>query len=166
MDILRRTETLDGYAELLAHMAGLYVWLDKRIREGLGPEAPSEFPIDRFPRLCADLRDVAALGSTSELAGFPLPPFETRHHALGALYVVEGAALGGQIVARHLFARHGLTAERGASFFANGGDPVGPRWKAFRAILDATEEFGSVLAGATATFLAFESAVVGEAALA
>ena len=72
--------------------------------------------------------------------------------SLGALYVLEGAALGGQIIGRHMLKRLGFQSR----FFREG---AGPRWRAFRAALDETESYDAVERTAIATFLAFESAV-------
>ena len=146
MDLSRRTETLAGYVALLLRMEAFY-----RAFEPLVARHPFFAP--RAHRLRDDLD---ALGPWS-----PLPaPSLSLEEPLGGLYVIEGAALGGQIVARHLLARHGLDATNGASFFAGGGDPVGPRWKAFRALLDETDDYGAVERSAAATFLAFEREVV------
>jgi heme oxygenase len=56
--------------------------------------------------------------------------------AWGALYVVEGSALGGQLIARQLSERLGITAERGGAFFAGWGERTGSRWREFRELLD------------------------------
>ncbi len=63
--------------------------------------------------------------------------FPTFAHALGALYVVEGATLGGQVIGRHLEQRLGFTARHGAAFFNSYGDQVGANWREFCAFLTA-----------------------------
>ena len=85
-----------------------------------------------------------------------LPDLESPCHVFGCLYVLEGATLGGQIVARHLKASLGLTPESGASYFSGYGADTGPRWKAFCAVL--TDYAGrardpmDMVAGANATY--------------
>ena len=153
MDILRRTETLPGYVAILLRMEAFHRAFEPRLAE-------LDFE-PRVPRLRADL-DALAPGWRPE-ATPSVPTFESLDHALGGLYVIEGAALGGQIIARRLLARHGLTETRGASFFASGGSPIGPRWKVVRAMLDASDDYDALEAGAIATFEAFERAVVAEA---
>lgn len=159
IDILRRTETLEGYVELLARMESFYRPFEQGLRRTLLGLIPAEFLESRVPRLQADLRHLAP--DRPALPDAHVPTFVSPAAALGGLYVLEGAAIGGQIVARHLEAAHGLTSECGASFFASGGEAVGARWKAFRSLLDEQEDCEAMEGGAATTFLAFERVVVG-----
>lgn len=59
--------------------------------------------------------------------------------AFGSLYVVEGSALGGQVLCRHL-ALQGWTPGRGASYFHGHGDATGAMWREFRALLERQTE--------------------------
>ena len=85
-----------------------------------------------------------------------LPPLADPSHLFGCLYVLEGATLGGQIVARHLQASLGLTPETGASYFSGYGVQTGVQWKAFCALLTAyaarVDDTREILAGAHATY--------------
>ena len=106
-------------------------------------------------------RDLEALGlSTRDIEHLrdceSLPPLAHPSHIFGCLYVLEGATLGGQIVARHLQASLRLTADSGASYFSGYGVDTGPRWKAFCALLTAyaarADVHDDILAGAHATY--------------
>ncbi|MBC7842871.1 MAG: biliverdin-producing heme oxygenase [Gemmatimonadaceae bacterium] len=106
-------------------------------------------------------RDLCALGASAvdldEMRQCEsLPPLAHPSHVFGCLYVLEGATLGGQIVARHLQASLGLTPETGASYFSGYGVQTGPQWKVFCALLTAyaarTEDTNEILAGAHATY--------------
>ena len=106
-------------------------------------------------------RDLEALGlSTRDLEHLHdcenLPSLAHPSHIFGCLYVLEGATLGGQIVARHLQASLGLTADCGASYFSGYGVDTGPRWKAFCGLLIAyasrVDDHDAIVAGATATY--------------
>ncbi|TXD71199.1 biliverdin-producing heme oxygenase, partial [Mitsuaria sp. TWR114] len=57
--------------------------------------------------------------------------------AFGSLYVLEGSALGGQVLTPMLLARHGLTPERGAAYFHGFGERTGAMWREFRQLADA-----------------------------
>jgi heme oxygenase len=84
--------------------------------------------------------------------------------ALGGLYVTEGATLGGQIISRHLEQTLGLSARRGAAFFASYGLQVGAMWRAFCAILQAettAEEDEVVIGAARQTFIAIHEWLSG-----
>lgn len=60
-----------------------------------------------------------------------MPPLATVPQLLGAMYVVEGSTLGGQVLARQL-AKAGSDLRR---YFSGYGDRTGPRWKAFCQLL-------------------------------
>jgi heme oxygenase len=88
------------------------------------------------------VQDMLALGVTADtLATFPrckaLPQLDSLPQALGCLYVIEGATLGGQLVTRHLQAHLGLTPASGTAFFNGYGAHTGARWQAFGAVLDS-----------------------------
>ncbi|HWI55760.1 MAG TPA: biliverdin-producing heme oxygenase, partial [Bacillota bacterium] len=90
-----------------------------------------------------------------------LPPVTQCAEALGTLYVIEGATLGGQFIARHLAARFGLTPANGAAFFHSYGLQVGPRWQQFRAFLvsasaELEQERATIIASAQRTFQALD----------
>lgn len=71
----------------------------------------------------------------SELPLCPaLPPLGTLPQLLGAMYVLEGSTLGGQVLARQL-AKAGLDLGR---FFTGAGPLTGPRWKSFCHLLTTT----------------------------
>lgn len=78
--------------------------------------------------------DLEALGAGT--AALPicreLPPAPTELHLLGGCYVLEGATLGGQVIARHAGNRLGIAPDAGARFFHSYGMDVPARWQAFR----------------------------------
>jgi heme oxygenase len=45
------------------------------------------------------------------------PTLHSVASALGALYVIEGASLGGRVIARHLYASIGVEPQHGGSFY-------------------------------------------------
>ena len=65
-----------------------------------------------------------------------LPDLPTFAHALGALYVIEGATLGGRLILRDLEPRVGAPIAGATRFFGGRGETVGPMWQNFRAALD------------------------------
>lgn len=95
----------------------------------------------RLPHLEQDLR---ALGlSPEEIASLPaaepLAPPRRIPEALGALYVLEGSTLGGQVLRRHLSGALG-SAILGALHYLGAYADVGAMWKKFR---DAVEAYGT-----------------------
>jgi heme oxygenase len=89
-----------------------------------------------------------------------LPLLEPPSRALGSLYVLEGATLGGQIISRHLQATLGLNQKRGAAFFNGYGSENGQMWREFgKTLTESTEtkaDPSQVLKGAEETFRSLE----------
>jgi heme oxygenase len=74
---------------------------------------------------------------------------------LGALYVFEGATLGGQLISRHLEEKLGLRDGAGYRYYRSYGPDVGRRWQEFRALLQEHATTGSddaIVASAADTF--------------
>jgi heme oxygenase len=111
--------------------ARLHAWLVDRSRLGfvaqdlafLQPELPAVAAHALPPCLpCLPERSVAAV--------------------FGSLYVIEGSALGGQVITPRLKRDLGLEPGRGASYFHGFGERTGGMWREFR--LRAVDEIGDV----------------------
>jgi heme oxygenase len=131
----------DDYVSALRRLLLLHERLLADINAGLGPLVHEELrPDDLMHGLCADL---AALGET----GSDLPVGEqtrsmTPWQALGAWYVIEGAALGGALIARNL--RERLGDDLPTAHFAGRG---AGRWPRFGRHLEAVFPPGSCETG-------------------
>lgn len=105
----------------------------------------------RRPFLQQDLR---WLGLAAPAAIDP-PALPTAAAAWGSVYVLEGSALGGQVITRSL-AGAGLHPGAGASYFHGWGDATGAMWREFRTLLEAQlrgpRELAEACAAAQATF--------------
>lgn len=120
--------TRDSYAALLGAFYGYYAPLDARVRTAA---AALELPFDVVDRAPLLERDLVALDAGVQAAGLPrcpwVPRVATAAELAGCLYVVEGASLGGQIIARLIETRLGLRDAR--SFFIGEGAATAARWK-------------------------------------
>ncbi len=104
------------------------------LRRALGPARQARWAGGRgLALLQADLR---ALGAAPLAWAAPLPRLDTPARALGSLYVLEGSALGGQVLAPVLRRQPGVDAGSGAAWFHGLGPAAsGDRWRAMRAWL-------------------------------
>ncbi len=149
------TLTLEMYSEMLQRFYGFYRPIEARLQQFA--------PIDIHARLKTPLleQDLRALGYAVETVALcdAIPQIDTPHRALGSLYVLEGATLGGQIISRQL-KRFELNPTNGASFFNSYGERVGDMWKAFSAAANAYGEThgheDEIVAAACDTFVTFE----------
>jgi len=155
LDWRLRVATRDGYRDLLARFHGFHAAYEPALGDALA-DAAFWGPRRRLPALAADL---AHLGMReAEIAALPRPSavtFSDAAAAMGALYVLEGSTLGGQVIGRHIGAVHGL-ADAGLAYYRAHGRQTGVMWNAFRARLDRlsgdAEAEAAALAAGTATF--------------
>ena len=170
VDLPGRLRSAETYRALLARFYSFYAPLEPRIL-ARSEWAQHDFPIAQRAKVPALARDLAALGFTPEaLAALPrceeLPALASFPAALGAMYVLEGATLGGQLISRAVRAELGFAPETGCAFFASYGRELGPMWQAFRALLARAEaenpaSADAIVAGARATFAALGAWIAG-----
>jgi len=162
LDIKSRFSRLDSYKAHLERMWGFCVAVERSIGSQLMDAALTDYESRRkLPLLTQDL---AALGSdfrtVESLAQcLTIPACRDPASAFGCAYVLEGATLGGRTLLPVICERLGLSAERGATFFASYGDRVALMWREFGAALDGwcsspeRRERASVMAVTTFTAL-------------
>jgi heme oxygenase len=148
--------SIDRYRRVLRALHGYYAALEPRLLElarGLGETLPL------VARAGLLERDLHALGVPPEQPAparrGELPSLRAREQLAGCLYVLEGARLGGRVIARALD-RLGLDRGRGGAFFAGDGEPEG-RWPRVVAWLDELGadpalDQGAIVAAAADTF--------------
>lgn len=157
--------TLSRYRAVITAFYSIYSPLEQRLGHKGGNGALGDFTV-RQCRTSFLHKDLIALGtSVDQIDSISstryLPELPTAAHVIGAMYVTEGATLGGQYIARHVRSRLGLSPAGGLSFFTQGGkDPseTTASWHRFRAFLNDQPEADkqSITAGALATFACFE----------
>jgi heme oxygenase len=134
-NIFNGTITKDQYKFVLKTFYGFYYPLEQKI------EAPEEwekidFNIEGRRKALLAVKDLKVLGvSDQEINEIEtcndLPEVNNLAQALGCMYVLEGATLGGQLTANKLKEIFDFTPENGASFFSSYGENVRPMWKSF-----------------------------------
>lgn len=163
-----RVASLTGYEALLARLHGFHLSFESAADAIIADEALLA------PRRKAHLigQDLQRLGWTPErIAALPRWRHDLagRADAFGAMYVHEGAHLGGQIIARHVAATLGLTPERGLAFYSGYGPRTGAMWREFQERLEAEfpgERGDAVVAGARRAYAAMQDWIVPERAAA
>ncbi|KAA6456014.1 biliverdin-producing heme oxygenase [Acidobacteria bacterium AB60] len=148
---------LEFYRAVLWRLLGLVEAWEQSARLGL-PERLDGMVAERsrMGLLRRDLEDLGVVGK--DVPQPRLPAFENLAEMLGAMYVMEGSRLGGQLIARHVEAVLGLHEGAGSRFFRGFGEETGARWKEFLGVLAtevAEEETLSAIRGAKKMFGAF-----------
>lgn len=144
-----------GYRSLLHRLHGFYRPF----------EAAAGLPPLRSDWLARDLDAIgAAPGGTRHWCA-RLPPLDSSEAILGALYVVEGSALGGRGLARQLGGLLGENTLVGRRFFASDGADPGIAWRAFvdqlAAVPAAARAQRTVIGAAVGVFGSFETWLEG-----
>ncbi len=156
------------YGRVLAAFHGFYEPLEAQFRR-FDRRLPTRrgFALPRRASLLG--ADLSALRvARREVAQWAMPEIRTVGEFAGRLYVVEGAALGGQVLARILAERWNLDHRSGAAFFHGAGPrETGRRWARVLRWLETVSRGGAapdeIVSAASATFHALERCVLAQA---
>jgi heme oxygenase len=123
--------TRDDYAEVLTAFHAAHSVLEPVIERAIAGDAPvrlSDF--GRIDDLYADLRQLGVATTLVAVENSDLQALRSPPGALGGLYVIEGARLGGRLISEHL--RRSLGSEICLHYFGGSGRRTAPfSWKAF-----------------------------------
>jgi heme oxygenase len=157
-----RNLTLPRYVRILEAFYTFYAPLEPHLAPALGLDSVAlELSArEKAPLLAADLRVLGhAPAAVLALPRCPsLPTVALPSQAMGTLYVLEGATLGGQIIARHLRSTLDLDVSNGAAFFAGYGERTREMWTRFaNSVEDAAQlDLAAAIRTAIETFETLE----------
>jgi heme oxygenase (biliverdin-IX-beta and delta-forming) len=161
VDLPSRCGSIAGYRALLVQLLAFYRPIESHLAAFDWPAVGLDFDERRKAGLLR--ADLAALGLTpaqidAAEACPAVPRPATLAEAIGCLYVLEGATLGGQVISRQVRVSLGITPANGGSFHFAYGDRGGAMWRAFREAAsrycgDDHRLIEAAVTGAAATFL-------------
>jgi len=152
--------TIHCYVQVLQIFYGFYAPVEAILVRLAAADPGLGFPLRARSALIES--DLLALGvSRRELAQLPrctnLPRLSGPEDLAGCLYVLEGACLGGQVIAPTLRQRLGVAKGSGASFFVGDSEATSARWIFVLTWLEELVRAGArseaIVASACATFL-------------
>jgi len=128
------------YTALTARLYGHHVAAEAALA-AVAPLLPASLDLQRrLSRRAAFTADLRALGLDDRaIVMLPRCPgyrLRTAAQGWGLLYLLEGATLGGQLIARHLTGTLGLGPESGAAGVVPHGADTGLLWRQFKQVLD------------------------------
>ena len=129
VDVSGRISSFDGYVDLLGRLWCLHAGFERALQQ----HDLAVFSVDQDARR----RSQWLVDDLQALTGRPpsrLPvviTFDDAASALGALYVLEGSTLGGQILLKQVTSAFPVSSVHGARFFTGHGDRTGAMWKEF-----------------------------------
>lgn len=164
VDVRSALASRERYVQLLQTFLALYANLEKRLEKAIDWNAHG-WPFEarrKTPWLRADLQALGAAEAETDPHG-NAPAYPTCAAAIGGLYVLEGATLGGQVITRWVQEHLGLTPTTGGRFFHGYGADTGRHWREFGAwaesvVGDDSAAAEQAVAGARSTFDAFAHA--------
>ena len=114
----------------------LHAWLTTRSRYELVRADIESLRCERT-RITASIKEACV----ASVNGIELGGACATYAAFGSMYVLEGSALGGQVIARAARDSLDIHAHNGGAYFNGFGPATAARWRSFLALLDA--EVGS-----------------------
>lgn len=149
-----------GYRAYLGKLLGFHVPLELDLSRVRGLDALG-FDLARRSKVPALRADLTALGldahAQKTLAWCTAPPVRDVPSALGALYVVEGATLGGQVLFRELSERLPRAMRVASRYLRVYGAETGSRWQEFVKTLEVLASEPEQLRAADAAVATFEA---------
>jgi heme oxygenase len=155
------------YALLLQRFHACHAPLEHRLKRlpwaSVLPDAPMR--LVKTAWLEEDLRQLGR-APARDTAPLAVPDPTKVEEALGCLYVLEGATLGGALLSRMVAMRLGLTAPHGARFFHGYGKDRNVMWRRYVVLLEQhapdAEARCAMVQAAAATFATFAAAMRGD----
>lgn len=151
MDLQCRLTSLEAYGELLVRLWSLHSAFEFELGKFAWAGVGIDFDSRKRAHWLAD--DIGYLGRTCGPPRALAQSIDTTTAGIGALYVLEGSMLGGQVILQQATRLPGISATQGARFFCGHATKTGSMWKAFIEVLNRIDPAG------------VEAGVIEEAAL-
>lgn len=158
---LRAVNSLESYARFLRRIHAFLAPLQERIHAAFDASLLLDYSTRRTPRWIEE--DLARLPNVEDTPPAQrIPRIPDTAAVFGALYVLEGSTLGGQVIAGML-QKSTDDAALPLRYFRSYGEETRARWQAFRTALNAfaddahPDAADRILAGANDTFTAYRA---------
>jgi heme oxygenase len=148
--------SLLGYASCLSRLYGIVAAWEEQAHEAAPDWLRESLSLRERRFMLAS--DLALLGEPLPCERAVLPSIVDIDCLLGAMYVMEGSTLGGQLIARHVEKVLGFKSGCGDAYFLGHGDQTGRMWKEFCSVLEtrvSEDRTESLILGTKAMFATF-----------
>ncbi|WP_027379758.1 biliverdin-producing heme oxygenase [Chryseobacterium daeguense] len=147
--IFNKTFTLEDYKKIISTNYLMLLHAEDKIFNSLSDNFTDKLQLDSRKKLSLIEKDLKSLNLERQNPSHELQ-FANENEALGAMYVIEGSTLGGNVIARQLSKTEGFD-DVTFNFFGCYQENTGPMWKSFKEVLDTEvkeENYEQVLSGA------------------
>lgn len=140
-EIMNNSLSIDQYKKLLTVNYIIHQKLENKLANMLDADIAAELEMNSRLKLSALEKDLNYWGIDNlTLPGLDFElfiPQKNTAEVLGALYVLEGATLGGNMIKRHILANPNFaTHEDGLNYYGVYGEELGTKWKKFISVLN------------------------------
>lgn len=140
-EIMNNSLSIDQYKKLLTVNYIIHQKLENKLANMLDADIAAELEMNSRLKLSALEKDLNYWGIDSlTLPGLDFElfiPQKNTAEVLGALYVLEGATLGGNVIKRHILANPNFKAhEGGLNYYGVYGEELSTKWKKFVSVLN------------------------------
>lgn len=140
-EIMNNSLSITQYKQLLAINYIIHQKLENKLANMLDKETANKLQMNSRLKLSALEKDLAYWNIDSltlpELNFELFVPEKNTAAVLGALYVLEGATLGGNVIRKHILANINFAgAESGLNYYGIYGEELSAKWKRFIQILN------------------------------
>lgn len=134
---LKEMASLQDYLYILQIFYAYFGALEDQINKYIGADQLSDYAARR--KTLSIKEDIVALnGIVPEKAtAADLPVIDDVLKAFGALYVIEGSTLGGQVISKMISKKLELATDEGLSFFRSYGEDTMAMWDSFKVVLES-----------------------------
>ena len=159
-EIMNHTLSIEQYKKLLTINYIIHQKLENALSNMLDAEIAEELDMNSRLKLAALAKDMEYWQIDSlTLPGLDFElfvPQKNTGEVLGALYVLEGATLGGNVIKRHILANKDFEGhEAGLNYYGVYGEELSEKWKTFVSVLNklvAEADYEACVKSANLTF--------------
>jgi len=147
--IFNKSFTLEDYKKIINANYLMLLHSENGIFSNLSKDLSARLQLDQRKKLPLIEKDLTGLSLENQTTSCDIK-FDNEYEALGAMYVIEGSTLGGNVIAKQLSKTEGFDGVT-FNFFGCYQENTGLMWKNFKEVLDAEvkeESYEKVLSGA------------------
>ena len=159
---IKSIDTTNDYLEILIYFYRFFAPLEKTVISQLEDSLTDVAQRRKMEWILEDVNYFSA--SRPKISVYPhTPEISNPLQAIGALYVIEGSTLGGQVICKMVSQRLGIDPENGFSFFSGYGERTASMWEKFKNFINSRswtpEEEKEVINAAERTFTSFKQSI-------
>lgn len=140
-DIMNNSLSEDNYKSLLTVNYIIHKELESKLAEMLDSDIANKLELNTRLKLSALEKDLnywkINLNTIPAIQDNLFVPNKNNAEVLGAMYVLEGATLGGNVIKKHILANPNFAnKEGGLNYYGVYGEELGIKWKKFVSVLN------------------------------